>query len=384
MNKKEWRKWLYWFSFAVAVIAVYKVISSVTSIFGVFGNFFQVITPFFMALLLAYILYMPCKGIENALNSSKSKFLDRHSRGISVFLTYLITFLTIFIIINFVIPNVVTSVKDLIANVPNYYNSALEYLNNLDEDSLLAKLKVNEYVKELQEIDILTEVVKWIDLENINSYIQGIVGATKFVFDLFVTVVVSVYMLLERNDIKSFLANLSGAIFSKKTNESISTYFRKTNSIFFSYISGQIIDAVVVGFIIGIALSIMKVKYGILLGFLVGAFNIIPYFGAIFAVGLTILITIFTGGIAKAIAVGIIIVVLQQIDANIINPKILGTSLNLSPILVIFAVSVGGSYFGVLGMFLGVPAIAFIKLLLTNFIQYRNKRKFELEFKFKE
>lgn len=384
MNKKEWRKWLYWFSFAVAVIAVYKVISSVSSIFGIFGNFFQVIAPFFMALLLAYILYMPCKGIENALKSSKKKFLDKHSRGLSVFLTYLITFLTIFIIINFVIPNVVTSIKDLIANAPNYYNSALEYLDNLEEDSILAKLKVNEYIKELQEIDILTEAVKWIDLENINSYIQGIVGATKFVFDLFVTVVVSVYMLLERSDIKSFLVNLSGAIFSKKTNESISTYFRKTNSIFFSYISGQIIDAVVVGFIIGIALSIMKVKYGILLGFLVGLFNIIPYFGAIFAVCLTILITIFTGGIAKAIVVGIIIVVLQQIDANIINPKILGTSLNLSPILVIFAVSVGGSYFGVLGMFLGVPAIAFIKLLLTNFIEYRNKRKFELEFKFKE
>lgn len=130
--------------------------------------------------------------------------MDKHSRGLSVFLTYLIAFLTIFIIINFVIPNVVTSIKDLIANVPNYYNSALEYLDNLDNDSLLAKLKVNEYIKELQEIDILTEAVKWIDLENINSYIQGIVGATKFVFDLFVTVVVSVYMLLERSDIKVF------------------------------------------------------------------------------------------------------------------------------------------------------------------------------------
>lgn len=384
MNKKEWKKWLYWFSFAVAVIAVYKVISSVSSIFGVFGSFFQIIAPFLMALLLAYILYIPCKGIENALKTSKMKFFDRHSRGLSVFLTYLITFLTIFIIINFVIPNVVTSVKDLISNIPNYYNSTLEYLDKLEEDSILSKLNINKYIKQLQEVDILTEAVKWIDFENINSYIQGIVGATKFVFDLFVTVVVSVYMLLERDDIKSFLTNLSGAIFSKKANESIARYFRKTNSIFFSYISGQIIDAVVVGFIIGIALTIMKVKYGILLGFLVGLFNIIPYFGAIFAVALTIIITIFTGGIAKAIAVGIVIIVLQQIDANIINPKILGTSLNLSPILVIFAVSVGGSYFGVLGMFLGVPAIAFIKLLVTNFIEYRNKKKFELEFKFKE
>ena len=123
----------------------------------------------------------------------------------------------------------------------------------------------------------------------------------------------------------------------------------------------------------------MKVKYGILLGFLVGVFNIIPYFGAIFAVILTIIITIFTSGFAKAIAVGIVIVILQQIDANIINPKILGTSLNLSPILVIFAVTVGGSYFGVIGMFLGVPVIAFIKLVVMNFIEYSNKKKFEFK-----
>jgi len=379
MNQKEWRRWLYWFSFAVAVIAVYKVITSVSSIFGIFGSFFEVITPFLMALLLAYILYMPCRGVEKALKTSKSKLLNKHSRGLGVFFTYLIALLVIFIVINFVIPNVVTSVKDLVANIPNYYNSTIEYLNNLDEDSLLAKVKFREYLGQVENVNILEEVLKWINLENINSYIQGIVGATNAIFDIFVTVVVSIYMLLERDDIKSFFANLSKAMFSKKTNELITKYFRKTNSIFFSYISGQIIDAVVIGFIIGIALSIMKVKYGILLGFLVGVFNIIPYFGAIFAVTLTILITIFTGGFAKAIGVGIIIIVLQQIDANIINPKILGNTLELSPILIIFAVTVGGSYFGILGMFLGVPLVAFVKFIIMNFIESKNNKK--LEFK---
>lgn len=381
MNKKEWKKWLYWFSFAFAVIVVFKVVSSVTSIFSVFGSFFNVITPFLMAILLAYILYIPSKKIESMLKSSKMNFIKRHYRGVGVFLTYLIAGLTIFIIINFVIPNVVTSVKDLLANIPNYYNSTIEYLNNLDNDSILSKFKINEYVAQLQDIDILQELVKWIDFENINSYIQGIVGATGIIFDTFVTLAVSVYMLLERDEIKNFLINLSEAIFSRKVNDAIARYFRKTNSIFFSYISGQIIDAIVVGFIIGIALTIMKVKYGILLGFLVGLFNIIPYFGAIFAVILTIIITIFTGGLAKAIGVAIVIIILQQIDANIINPKILGTSLNLSPILVIFSVTVGGSYFGVLGMFLGVPAVAFIKLIVTDFIKFRNKRKFDLAFK---
>lgn len=380
MNQKEWKRWLYWFSFAVAVIAVYKVITSVSSIFGIFGSFFGIIAPFLMALLLAYILYMPCKEIEKALKTSGVKFLEKHSRGFGVFLTYLIALLIIFIVINFVIPNVITSVKELIANIPNYYNSTIEYFNNLDEDSLLGKAKIGEYLGQVENVNIVEEALKWIDLDNIGSYIQGIVGATTAIFDLFVTVVVSVYMLLERDDIKNFFASLSNAMFPKKTTESIAKYFRKTNSIFFSYISGQIIDAVIVGFIIGIALSIMKVKYGILLGFLVGVLNIIPYFGAIFGVALTIIITIFTGGFAKAIGVGIVIIILQQIDANIINPKILGNSLDLSPILVIFAVTVGGSYFGVLGMFLGVPVIAFVKFIIMNFIEDKSKKK--LEFKF--
>ena len=182
-------------------------------------------------------------------------------------------------------------------------------------------------------------------------------------------------MLLERNDIKSFLQNLSGAMFSKKTNEAISRYYRKTNSIFFSFISGQLIDAIVVGIITSIAMSIMKVKYGVLLGFLIGLFNMIPYFGAIIAVGIAIIVTIFTGGIAQAIWLAIVVIALQQIDANIINPKILGNSLNLSPILVIFAVTIGGTYFGVLGMFLGVPVIAFLKLVVEDFILIKSKKQ---------
>ena len=213
-------------------------------------------------------------------------------------------------------------------------------------------------------------------MDNISSYIKGIVGAANVIFDMFVTIVVSIYILLERADIKSFFENLSKAIFDKKTNMAIARYYRKTNSIFFNFIASQLIDALVVGIITSIAMSIMKIKYAVLLGFMIGLFNIIPYFGAIVAVILAILITVFTGGIAQAIWLGIVVIVLQQIDANIINPKILGNSLNLSPILVIFAVTVGGAYFGVLGMFLGVPVIAFLKIIIDDFISYRNQSGF--------
>ena len=376
MNKKDWKKWLFWFSFAVASIVVYKTIDSVSSIISGIGSFFGLIMPFFMALLVAYILYMPCKGIEKVIKKTKFNFLKKHARGLSVLIVYFITALLIFIIINFIIPTVKTSIIDLVENLPNYYNSAIEYVDNLDEDSMLAKLNIHEYINNLKEINIGKEIVNWINMDNINSYIKGIVGAANIVFNIFVTIVVSVYILLERSDIKNFLENLSKAIFDKKANMTIARYYRKTNSIFFNFIASQLVDAIIVGIITSIAMSIMRIKYAVLLGFLIGLFNIIPYFGAIIAVIIALVITVFTGGFIQAVWLGIVVIILQQIDANIINPKILGNSLNLSPILVIFAVTVGGTYFGVLGMFLAVPIIAFLKLIIEDFIDYRNQKGF--------
>lgn len=381
MNSKEWKKWLFWFSFAVATIVVYKTIDSVGEIFSFFGNFFNILMPFLMAVLMAYILYIPCKSLEKIIEKCKFNFIKKHARGLSIILVYLLLILLIFVVFNFIIPTVRDSIMDLASNVPNYYNKAIEYIEDLDEDSYLYQLNLNGYVEKVKEFNIVEEIGKYISPGNIIEYVKGIVGSIGIVFDIFVTVVVSIYMLMERSDIKSFLQNLSKAIFDKKTDETIRKYYTKTNSIFFSYITGQIVDAFVVGIITSIAMSIMHVKYSVLLGFLIGIFNIIPYFGAIVAVAFAIIVTIFTGGVAQAIWVAIVIIALQQIDSNIINPKILGNSLNLSPILIIFAVTIGGTYFGVLGMFLGVPVVAFLKLIIEDFIEIRNKKKIDLQTK---
>ena len=379
MNSKEWKRWLFWFSFAVAAIVVYKTIDSVAEIFVAIRKFFELLKPFLMAFLVAYILHIPCRGIEKKLRATKLKLISKHARGITVLLVYIMVILLIFVSFKFILPSVSSSVMDLANNIPNYYNNAIDFFNNLDEDSLLYKLNVKEYVGMLQDIKIEKEIIKWINIENISSYIQGIVGATNLVFDAFVTIVVSVYMLLERSDIKSFLSNLSKAIFDKKTNDTIAKYYNKTNEIFYNFFTSQLIDAFIVGTIVSIVMSLMKVKYGVLLGFLIGLFNIIPYFGAIVAVIIAIVITIFTGGIVKALWVALVVVAFQQIDANIINPRILGTSLDLSPILVIFAVTFGGAYFGPIGMFLGVPVCALLKVLLLDFIKYQNNKKATVE-----
>ena len=122
-------------------------------------------------------------------------------------------------------------------------------------------------------------------------------------------------------------------------------------------------------------MSILGVKYAVLLGVMIGLFNMIPYFGAIVAVIISALITFITGGFSQAIWMIVIVTILQQIDANIINPKIVGDSLKISPLLVIFAVTVGGAYFNILGMFLAVPIVAVLKVLIGDFIEFKNSQK---------
>ncbi len=378
MKEKEWKKWIFWFSFAVASIVVYKTIDSVSAVFLGISNFLELLKPFFMAILLAYILYIPGKSIEKRLKKSKLKLAKNHARGFSTLAVYIALVVFIFVVIDFVIPAVSESITELAYNLPNYYNSTIEYLENLPEDSIIAKLNIIELVRNIETINIMQEIVKWVNVENIGQYIEGIVDATGAIFDLFVTLVVSVYMLLERDDIKSFFKNVSAAVLDKKSNNQFLEYCYKANKIFFTFISSQVLDAILVGIIAAIVMSIMKIKYGILLGFFIGLFNIIPYFGAIVAVVVAVIITIFTGGFTQALWLAIIIIALQQIDANIINPRILGTSLDLSPILVIFAVTVGGAYFGVLGMFLGVPVCALLKIIVNDLIENRKK---ELEHK---
>lgn len=374
-KKREKSKWFSYLIMGIILISVYKTLDSFTSIFVWIGKLINVLMPFIISAILAYMLYIPCRGIEKRLRKNKLKFLNRNARKLSVLLIYLIVFLIILIMINFIIPNITNSIKELASNFPQYYNIAIEYFSNLPEDSILKQININGIIENLKQINITEQIINMLTLNNISQYIKGVVGAAGAIFDLFVIIVVSIYLLLERHSIKEFLKSLSKALFNQELNKKINTYYAKTNKVFFSFISSQILDAFIVGILMSIMLMIMKVKYAVLLGFMIGVFNIIPYLGAILGVVIAVIITLFTGGFTKTITMLIATIILQQIDANIINPRILGTSLKLSPIIIIFSVTIMGAYFGIFGMFLAVPIAAMIKVLILDFIEEKNKEE---------
>lgn len=377
---KKWTKWLYWFIFAVAVITVYKTLDNFTDISIWFNKLLSILMPFLMGILVAYLFYIPCRQIEQLYRKLKPKCIQKRARALSIITVYIMAILIVAIIINIIIPAVSQSIMDLANSMPGYYNKAMEYVENMPENSVIKKADIQEFIGNLQEIDI----TKILSIENISGYIKSVVGVAQSIFNIFVTLIMSVYILAERGEILKFVRRLNVALFKEETCKILDKYFMKANDVFFKFISSQVLDGIIVGVIVSIAMWILRVKYWLLLGFMIGLFNIIPYFGAIFAVTIATIITIFTGGFTKAIWMVIVVVILQQIDANIINPKIVGNALELSPILVIFSVTLFGAYFGVLGMFLAVPIIAVIKIIINDFIEYRTAKKKQEEKNIKE
>lgn len=365
--KNHWKKWVYWFLLGTAIIIVYKALDNFGEILDGVKKLFSILSPFLAGIFIAYLLYMPCKNIEKAYKKSKSKLIKKKSRVLSVATVYIIAALLLIILVNVILPVVVESVADLINNIQGYFETAINKYNELPENSILKGDIVKEAISNIQNID----VKQYFKLDKILEYVMGAVNAVTSIFNVFVAVIVSIYILMERNQIIEFLKKCANAMFEDKTYKNIDKYFNHSNEIFFKFIASQFLDAIVVGIMVTIAMTIMNVKFAPLLGFMIGLFNMIPYFGAIIAVAIAVIITLITGGVSQTIWMLIIVTVLQQIDANIINPKIVGKSLKISPLLVIFAVTVGGAYFGVLGMFLAVPVMAVVKILIEDYIELK-------------
>ena len=371
--KQGWKKRISWLLIAITVVIVYKMLDNFSSVQAWFGSFFRILKPFLIGILISYILFIPCTKIEKIFKKSKLKLIAKRSRGLSVIVTYIIFVLILIIIINCIFPILRDSVIELVNNIPGYYETIVNKYKELPEDSVLKNDIIKEKVTEFSNIDIK----QFLSINN--EYIKSIIDIFSGIFDVFVSIIVSVYILLQRTTIINALRRFVRAIFKKETYETIDKYFTKANQVFFTFISSQLLDAVIVGILTTIAMMILKVKYAPLIGFTIGLFNMIPYIGAIVAVSIGILVTFITGGFGKAIAMAIVVIILQQIDANIINPKIIGSSLEISPLLVIFSITVGGAYFGILGMFLAVPIAVVLKIGLTDFVDARNKIRDEEE-----
>lgn len=365
--KNHGKKWIYWLTMGIILIVVYKILDQLPNVTEGIGNFFNAMQPIVLGVLIAYLLYLPCKKFENLYKKCKLKIIKNKARSFSIFTVYILAVIIISFIITSIGPIIVDSTKGLIGNLQGYIQSSVQKYQELPEDSFLKGQTISLIIDKISDIDFK----EYVNLDSITQYAKGAIGVFTGIFNVFVAFIVSIYVLSERDRIENFLKRLAKAILSNNRYKGLSKYFHSANNIFLKFLTGQILDAIVVSILTAIAMGLMGVKYAVLLGFLIGIFNIVPYFGAIIGIIIASIITLITGGLSQAIWMIIVVIILQQIDANIINPKIIGNSLKISPLLVIISVIIGGLYWGMWGILLSVPACALIKILTEDYIDYK-------------
>ena len=360
--------WLPLFLFAVAIIIFYKVVDRLPQVFSAVLDVIGVISPFIGGLIIAFVLYKPVFKFEKLLLKSKKTFLKNHARGISVLGSYCRLILILTLILYLLLPRIFSSAMSLVQNLPTYYNSAVEYVKTLSgEDGKIFGFDLNKIINSLSVSNILS----YFDLSAIGKYAGEIFSATGTVIDVFMAFVVSVYVLLGRNHLIKVARKILSMVLTKEKVQKLGRYSIRISDIFYSYIYSQLIDAVIVCILCFIIFSIIGVPYGSLLAILMGLCNMIPYFGAIIGGGVTVIVTIITSGnFLKAIIVLACIIVVQQVDANLIQPKIVANSVGLKPIYVLLAIMIGSGLFGFVGMLICVPVMAVIRMIIVDYMKH--------------
>ena len=364
--------WIAAFVFAVAVIAVYKTFDNFDAIFSFIGTLMGILTPFILGFLIAFLLFVPCQKFEGLFSRSRKKIIAGHARGLSVLVVYLILLGAVTLLLSFVLPALFSSLSDFIKNLPGYLSSAEAYFTDFLENSAISqKLNLSEWISKLD----FAKIIASINFGDISGYFSKVVGVTSGVISFFLSLVISVYMLLSKESLLRMLKKLCSLFIPDKQLGILSGYVQKSSKIFYGFFYSQIIDAAIVSVLLTVGFLIIGVPYAPLLGLLVGMFNLIPYFGAIIGGVLAVLITLLTDQLYVAILVAVFIIVIQQIDANLLQPRIVSNSIGLRPIYVLLAITVGGGFFGFWGIFLGVPVLAIIRMLIIDYCDYRDKRR---------
>lgn len=364
---------IYSFIVICASIVFYLIASQAASFQIKVGNVLSIFLPFIIGTIMAYVFNFILEFYEDKILSIESfKFKKKSSkRMVGLIFTYATVTFLVFLFVKFILPQIVNSIMALVNDMPDHIKTATRLVDEFNEkyyipaeyyDYVIAKW--NDYRNTLLEfatnlIPILGNVVK-----NFFASIWNIV----------LGIIVSIYILTDKEKFFALSKKIVLAIFSEERARRVFELTYRTDNIFGKFISGKILDSFIIAVLTFVTLTVFKIPYSVLVSFIIGVTNIIPFFGPfIGAVPSTILI-LFVSPI-KALWFILIIIVIQQIDGNIIGPKILGDSLGISAFWILFSLLIGGKLFGVAGLIIGVPLFVFIYSIIKDIVEDRLKKK---------
>ena len=342
------------------------------------------VQPILYGALIAYLLAPVVSFFERKFLLLKkdvpaSRLGKRISRGIraaSLLLTWMLVCALAYLLASFLLPELYRSVLQLVNNVETYYNTISGWIQHLlesnpDVERWVAQ-QLNVYYQDIQKW-LTTEVLPQATVV-MGAVSGGIVSALIFLKDLLVGIIVSIYLLATKEQCAAYARKVIFALISPRYVHWVLRGIHKTDSIFSGFVRGKLLDSLIIGIICFIGCSLLDFPYTPLVSVIVGVTNVIPFFGP-FLGAIPSIFLILLASPLQAAYFAIFVLALQQLDGNVIGPLILGDKTGLSSLWVIIAILVGGSFFGVPGMFFGVPVCACLYCALTFFVEVCLKKK---------
>lgn len=380
MDKKTpSRRWIWYFSLLAALIVVFKLCDNLSQVVGAIGFIIDILAPFVAGLLIAFLLHRPTLWLERKIAKLKGRFWQAAARPLSLVAVYLLLLGIVALAISMVLPHLAASLADLVRSLPGYVEIAIARVEDMMYSGFLQNLDLAGTLDTLYQT-LFDTVSRLLSTENVLTALRSVINVTTSIVDVVIAIIVSVYILSGREHLMRESKAVCGLFAPKKRVEVVACYGHRIATIVYHYFYGALLDALVVGVVVSVGLSIFRVPYAVLLGLLLGLLNMIPYFGAIIGCVGIALVTLLTNGFAAAIGVVIFIVVVQQVDANIIQPRVVGGSVGLRPIYVLLAITLFGGLFGFWGIFLGVPMMAVLQMFVKDAIAAKRAKDGEKEF----
>ena len=368
------------FTALAASILLYFILDRLPSIGKVISVVLEAVKPLIYGAVIAYVLYPVCIFFERLFGkifkkAKNRKIANKITRGLSIFLSLIFGIGVIVIVLYMVIPQLYESISKIVASAPAYIEKIYVFVDNWFSDNDELRKSVLDAIDKYTS-DITSLLTDWSG--QIGNVVKSIGDGVLSVFivtkNIFIGVIVAIYLLADRLQFKEAVKRFINLIFKSNVAVAVKNEIKFANDIILNFISGRILDSAIVGILCYILMVILQLPFPLLIAVLIGVTNIIPFFGPfIGAIPAGFLILIEDP--IKCIVFVVMIIILQQVDGNIIGPKIVGGSIGLSSFWVLFAILLFSGIFGLTGMIIGVPLFAIIYDIIKKSVEYFEEKK---------
>lgn len=366
MNEKHiWSKrpesMLDWFCVVGACIAFYLLLNNLGYFLGRIGIFINILSPFAGGIVIAYILDPMVKFFYAKLFKEK-----KGARGFAILLAYAVAILLLMLLAWLVVPQIVNSIGMLFTNFPSYIQGVQEMLLYVQSEY---GIDLQQATKMLDDSEAMVKEIYAMATNAMPQIVASIGSVASNFVAIFTSIAASIYMLADKNHLLHQLRTLAHAFLPEKVASNTLRICHYANVNFTGFFVGKIIDSAIIGVITFVAMTILRLDFAVLISVFIGITNIIPVFGPFIGAIPSVFILLLIDPL-QAVIFCVLILIIQQLDGNFIGPKILGSSIGISALWILFSIVVGGDLFGIVGMVVGVPVFATLYGLAQEFVHY--------------